>query len=137
MSHSAEVEYQNSAMVNPIIFSAQPNPLIINIAYHSADYLATYWQIDSSEASRVLAYWRAGAYHVEPTGVDGYAPGAAAATARGTLTFGAGQTRKTIKVMGKGDTAVEADEKFFVNLSSPVGATLADGQGTGTIRNDD
>ena len=38
----------------------------------------------------------------------------------------------------KGDTTVESDETFYVNLSQPSGgATLADGQGVGTIKNDD
>ena len=32
---------------------------------------------------------------------------------------------------------MESDETFFVNLSSPVNATIADGQGVGTIFNDD
>ncbi len=57
--------------------------------------------------------------------------------ASGTLTFTAGQTSKTITVGVLGDTASEAAETFFVNLTSPVGATLADSQGLGTINNDD
>ena len=36
-----------------------------------------------------------------------------------------------------GDTTVEADETFEVNLSNPVGKTITDGQGIGTITNDD
>ena len=36
-----------------------------------------------------------------------------------------------------GDTLLEPNETFFVNLSSPSGATLFDGQGLGTILNDD
>jgi hypothetical protein len=36
-----------------------------------------------------------------------------------------------------GDTTVENDETFFVWLSSASGATLMDGQGIGTITNDD
>ena len=36
-----------------------------------------------------------------------------------------------------GDTTVEANETFTVNLSNPVGATLADASATGTITNDD
>ncbi len=36
-----------------------------------------------------------------------------------------------------GDAQVELDEWFTLNLSSPVNATIADGAGTGTIRNDD
>ena len=44
-------------------------------AYHSADYDRDS-KISGTEANRLLAYWRAGAYHVEPLGYDGYAPGA-------------------------------------------------------------
>jgi hypothetical protein len=36
-----------------------------------------------------------------------------------------------------GDTGFESDETLFVNLSSPVNATISDGQGLGTITNDD
>ena len=55
----------------------------------------------------------------------------------GTLTFPAGQTSKTIVINIIGDTTNEANETFFVNLSAPTGATLADFQGLGTISNDD
>jgi len=55
----------------------------------------------------------------------------------GTLTFAPGQTSKTISIVVKGDRKREADETFFVNLSGAVGALLLDGQGKGTIRNDD
>lgn len=58
-------------------------------------------------------------------------------TATGALTFTPGQTSKTLTVTVAGDTAVEADETFFVNLSDPVGADLADHQGQGTLLNDD
>ena len=36
-----------------------------------------------------------------------------------------------------GDTKFEGNEGFFVNLSNPVGATIGDAQGQGTIINDD
>ena len=36
-----------------------------------------------------------------------------------------------------GDTVVEPDETFFVNVSNVTGATVSDGQGLGTIQNDD
>ena len=55
----------------------------------------------------------------------------------GTLSFAPGQTNKTIVVVVRGDTLGEGDENFFVNLTSPVNATLADSQGIGTILNDD
>ncbi|MBY0324701.1 MAG: cellulase family glycosylhydrolase [Reyranella sp.] len=55
----------------------------------------------------------------------------------GTLTFAAGETTKTITVPITGDTAVEANETFTVNLANPSGATIADGAATGTIVNND
>jgi hypothetical protein len=58
--------------------------------------------------------------------------------ASGTLTFLAGETSKTIQVNVVGDTADENDETFTVNLSAPTGgAAIADGQGVGTILDDD
>jgi hypothetical protein len=64
------------------------------------------------------------------------APGDYQATS-GTLTFQPNETQKTVVVPVVGDTAVEANETFFVNLSSPTGATISDAQGVGTITNDD
>jgi VCBS repeat-containing protein len=54
-----------------------------------------------------------------------------------TLTFVPGQTTQTITVRVKGDTTPEVNETFFVNLSGAVNATIGDGQGVGTILNDD
>ncbi len=59
------------------------------------------------------------------------------AAATGTLTFAPGETRKTITVALLDDPATEASETFSVSLSGAVGATLGDGIGTGTIRDDD
>jgi hypothetical protein len=42
--------------------------------------------------------------------------------ASGTLTFAPGETSKTLAVTVNGDTAVEPNETFFVNLSSPANA---------------
>ena len=39
--------------------------------------------------------------------------------------------------MVNGDTAVETDETFTMDLSAASGATLADASGQGTITNDD
>src|SRR5204863_282419 len=55
----------------------------------------------------------------------------------GTLNFAANQATATITVAVNGDTAVETDETFSVNLSGATGATLSDGTGVGTITNDD
>jgi hypothetical protein len=55
----------------------------------------------------------------------------------GMLYFGAGETNKTLTVSVAGDTIVESNETFFINLSGVNGATLSDGQAVGTIMNDD
>src|SRR5207237_1377561 len=49
--------------------------------------------------------------------------------ASGTVTFLPGQTSQTITVQVVGDTKFEPDETFFVNLSMPTNATIADSQG--------
>ncbi len=47
------------------------------------------------------------------------------------------QTTYTFEVEIEGDTLVEADENFVVNLTDVTGATALDSQGVGTILNDD
>ena len=49
----------------------------------------------------------------------------------------AGTLSKVFNVSIKGDTVSEPDENFTVTLSNVTGATVADGQATGTITNDD
>jgi hypothetical protein len=55
----------------------------------------------------------------------------------GTLTFAPGQTTRTITVPVIGDRLGEPNETFVVNLSSPTNATVADGQGVGTVLDDE
>src|SRR5262249_34064168 len=57
--------------------------------------------------------------------------------ASGTLTIPHKTSSGQITVSVDGDTKYEPDETYFVNLSNAVGATIADGQGQGTISNDD
>jgi uncharacterized protein YhjY with autotransporter beta-barrel domain len=59
------------------------------------------------------------------------------ANTSGTLTFAAGVTTQTITVPVNGELVPEANETFFVNIFGPANATIADGQGVGTITNDD
>jgi beta propeller repeat protein len=58
-------------------------------------------------------------------------------TQTGTITFNPGEVSKTVGVIVNGDTLIENNETFKVNLSTPVNATIADGEGIGTINNDD
>src|SRR5439155_792573 len=55
----------------------------------------------------------------------------------GTLTIPAKTLSATIPVNVAGDHTFEPDETFFVTLSKPTNVTRADGQGVGTIQNDD
>ena len=75
---------------------------------------------------------------VDYTTADGTAesPSDYAATS-GTLTLPAGTTTRTVTVQVNGDVVNEVDETFTLTLSAPDHASLADGQGTGTILNDD
>jgi uncharacterized protein (TIGR03437 family) len=52
-------------------------------------------------------------------------------------TIAAGQQTHTFDVTVNGDSAIETNETFFVNVTNVSGATILDGQGVGTIQNDD
>ena len=51
--------------------------------------------------------------------------------------FQPGTVTRTFDVGIIGDTDLELNESFFVNLSEPFGTTIADGEGVGTILDDD
>src|SRR5581483_8422445 len=76
---------------------------------------------------------------VDYTTVDGSATAPADYDATsGALTFAPGQITKQISVLVEGDTAIEGNETFTVNLSSPANATLSGtGVAIGTITDDD
>src|SRR5215471_6945914 len=69
--------------------------------------------------------------------VDGTANGGDYQFAGGLLTFNPGELSKPVNVLVNGDTEVEGNETFFVNLSNAVNATITRSQGVGTILNDD
>ena len=54
----------------------------------------------------------------------------------GTLTFAAGETEKTVPVPVLADDHDEGSETLTLRLSNAQGATIADGEATGTITND-
>ena len=69
---------------------------------------------------------------------DGPSPNGATAgsdytAASGTLTFAAGETRKTVEVAVTADDAEETPETLTLTLSNPSGARLGDGEATGTV----
>ncbi len=52
-------------------------------------------------------------------------------------TIPAGSSTYAFTVLVNGDTTPESDETFFVNVTNAANASVADGQGQGTVRNDD
>ncbi|MDY0872375.1 T1SS-143 repeat domain-containing protein [Dongia rigui] len=54
-----------------------------------------------------------------------------------TVTIPQGSTSATVSIATTQDTTVESNETFTVTLTTPTGATIADGSGTVTINNDD
>ena len=76
------------------------------------------------------------------TATFGTAPGTATAgadytTASGTVAFTPGSFARTVPVSVLGDLLDENNETVLLNLSSPSGATIADGQGIATILDND
>ncbi len=55
----------------------------------------------------------------------------------GTVSFVGGSTSEKVSITVKGDTTVEPNETFSLQLSNPVNLTLAKTSATGTIVNDD
>ena len=75
---------------------------------------------------------------VKFTTVDGTATAGSDYTAlAGNVTIKKGRTTAAISVPVLGDDVFEGDETFTVHLKSAHGATIADGDGTGTIGDDD
>ena len=69
------VTYLYDGMGAEATISASPELLQVSPRlYHSADCNHD-WSIETTEASRVLGYWRAGAYRLDAFSCDGYAPG--------------------------------------------------------------
>lgn len=58
-------------------------------------------------------------------------------SASGTVTFQPGDVSEFVTITIIGDNVGEPNETFFVNLTSPVNATITDNQGEGTIVSDD
>src|SRR5262249_54574151 len=57
--------------------------------------------------------------------------------ASGSLTFAPGVTSQTVPVTVNGDATAEPNEDFTLQLTNVVGALLVDGQGTGSILDDE
>ena len=103
----------------------------VSIAEGNADTSAASFNVQLSQSSSQPVT-------VKYATADGTATAGSDYTATSnTLTFAPGETKKTVSVSVKGDTVVEPNETFRVNLTTPTNATLSKAQGVGTIVNDD
>ena len=65
------------------------------------------------------------------------APGDYTAITNGTVSFAPNEVTKNVTVLVNGDTAVEPNETFTLNITSISNGTILNGTGTGTILNDE
>jgi Calx-beta domain len=118
--------------VSPAVGPVRPGISIADVALNegsqgTTNFVFTVSLSAASSQTVTVAYATAN----DTAGANDFRPAA------GTLTFAPGQTSATITVVVVGDTAVEPDEQFFVNLTNAVNAVITDAQAVGTIRNDD
>ena len=79
-----------------------------------------------------------GAATIDYTTANGSATaGSDYVAASGTVSFADGETSQTVTILVNGDTAFEAAETFFLNLSNPSNVLLPSSQASATITNDD
>jgi hypothetical protein len=113
------------------------NPVVGNISI--SDFTIAEGNSGTRTATFTVSRTGTAAFAIDFAVTDGTATaGSDYLAADGTLNFAAGQTTRTVSVTINGDTSIEPDETFFVNLTNPTnGGTILDGQGLGTITNDD
>ncbi|MEO8351817.1 MAG: Calx-beta domain-containing protein, partial [Chthoniobacteraceae bacterium] len=115
------------ARIAPAALSISPASVVENDEAHAISFTVS---LDAPAPSTVS---------VQFATADGTAQAGDAdyTTRTGTLTFAIGETEQLVTIQVGNDTKFEADETFVVNLSNAVGASIATGQATGTIQNDD
>ena len=97
---------------------------------------------NTGTAGATLSVNLSSAYGLPVTVAWATADGSAAAgsdyqSISGTLTFAPGETSKTVTVPVLGDRVAEPNETFLVHLGGATNATISDGQGVGTILDDE
>ncbi len=119
---------------------SRSNPVLPTPSISINDVTVTEGDSGTTNATFTVSLSKAGSntITVDYATADGTATaGSDYTAASGTLTFNAGETSKTITVQVSGDTVDESNETFYVNLTNPTNATIADGRGVGTIQDDD
>ncbi len=139
----AVAKLQTGAVVtasNLAISGATSNPVVGNISI--TDVTITEGDTGTKTATFTVSHTGTAAFSVDYATANGTAiAGSDYVATSNTLNFAAGSgaaQSQTVSVTINGDTTVEPDETFFVNLSNPTnGGTIVKSQGTGTITNDD
>ena len=104
------------------------NPVLSEGNTGSTEYTFTVTRTGDAKKAVSVSYGVAGAQEEDFAG---------AVWPSGTITFGRGETSKTITISVAADTTFETDETFTVALSNPIGGVITTGTATGTIKNDD
>jgi hypothetical protein len=135
ISSSGEIQYSSRETANPpqLVVEHRPTLSINDVVVLEGDSgtsSAVFTVTMSSASSQTVSVDYATADNTATTADNDYI------AAGGTLTFPPGITTRPITVTVVGDTNVEGDEAFLVNLSNPVNAAIADGQGVGFIQQD-
>lgn len=130
---SKDSSFMRVTAAQPAILQALPTLSVADATVEEGDIgnRAIEFRISLSAASSQIVSFVATAQAGTATGNADFGAGSIA------LSFLPGQTSLMLTVFVIGDTTVEGTEQFFLNLSNPVNTTIADGQGIGTIIDDD
>ena len=128
--------------VDNIVVSSQPAAVDLHPGTLSVDDVIV-TEGDGGTTDMVFTVTRAGGSDGEVSASWSIAHGTTdladfAGATSGTITFAPGETNRTITIQVAADTAVEPTEAFTLQFANPTGgATITDGNGTGTITTDD
>jgi heat shock protein HslJ len=103
----------------------------------TTDFTFSVTKTGETEVTATVEFATADGTTLPATGGVSCGPGVDYETQSGSLSFAPADGSETITVKVCGEAVYERDQTFFVNLSNPSAATIADGQGPGTIINDD
>ena len=103
----------------------------------TTDFTFSVTKTGETEVTATVEFATADGTTLPATGGVSCGPGVDYETQSGSLSLAPADGSETVTVKVCGETVFERDQTFFVNLSNPSAATIADGQGLGTITNDD
>jgi hypothetical protein len=104
------------------------NPVMSESNTGSTEYTFTVTRTGDAKKAGSISYGVTGAQEEDFAG---------AVWPSGTITFGRGESSKTITISVAADTTFETDDTFTVALSNPIGGVITTGTATSTIKNDD